>query len=229
MTTRLDREEHTPIERLVPELRRLAQWARRRAPSIDFDDLFSVAQERAVTARASWLERKRSGSFNAYALRCAYFAMIRHVRTTLEVRGLEEPAAEILAPFEDEPREGALLSPLPSASHDWRRDRTALVRELRGRVGGFVTTVHCGHVNPANDGEDAFLDARAMRIGRAVIDATAASFGEPDRTYFVRHFHEGKNLEEIAAELGVTRKAARVIADRVHDRLADAIRAAKVG
>jgi DNA-directed RNA polymerase specialized sigma24 family protein len=80
----------------------------------------------------------------------------------------------------------------------------------------------------ANDGEDEFLEQRALTIGRAVIEQTSDGFGEPERTFFVRHFREGRTLVQIASELGLSRKAARVLGDRVKERLAEALRSARV-
>jgi RNA polymerase sigma factor (sigma-70 family) len=225
VTSQLDDAEREQIERLVPQVRRMASRMHRRHPSIDFDDFLSAGQEATVLASDRWTEAK--GRFGPFALTAAYYAMFDLARATFESRKRELQWLRQLALFDDEQREGFLVSPMPSlAGHDWEADRRSVLRDLRGRLGAALALLPA---EPANDGEDEFLRARAMTIGRGVIDETAASFGEPDRTYFVRHFREGKSLEEIATELGLTRKAARIVADRVHERLGEALRAAKVG
>jgi hypothetical protein len=116
---------------------------------------------------------------------------------------------------------------MPSlAGHDWEADRRRVLRDLRGRLGAAVALQPA---EPANDAEDESLRARAMTIGHGVIDATARAFGEPERSFFQLLFREHRTLDEVAAALGKSKKATRLIGDRVNDRLAEPLRQAKVG
>ena len=199
-------------------LPRLVHRMARRYPSVDREELRSAGAEALVVA-ASRYEYVR-GPFEGFAFKHAERAMLEVVRKTLGLRTREHGAFERLEPGEfEEPDLDAALLATPDG------DRAATQRDPRLRVAAVTSALL---VESANDGEDAFLQHRAMTIGRAVVAQTGDALGEPDRTFFVRFLQDDRTLAEIAAELGVPRMTARRVGDRVKERLADALRDAKV-
>ena len=208
-------------EEALSLLPRLVSRMAARYASVDRDELRSAGSEALVVAASRY--QHALGPFEGFAFKYAERAMLEVVRKTLALRTREHAAVERLecAGFEEleEPDLDDVLLAMPDS------DREATVRDLRLRVGAVTSALLLAS---ANDGEDVFLERRAMTIGRAVLAETGDGLGEPDRTFFVRFFHDGRTLAEIATELGVPRITARRVGDRVKERLSDALRQAKV-
>ena len=206
----LSREQQLLAERALAKVHGLAVRYGRKWPSIERDDLVGVGSE-AATRSALLFEPERDAEFDAYSFVRIRGAMFDHARQVLGRITMEERIVnQILA--RDEPAEN-VADDLFGDFHrpDSPSPEETVVSGLERQVAGLVAA----YLGLASDDPEEDLEQR-LDHQRLVADLreTLARLPEPDRGV-VNGFHfEGKTLDELAKELGLSKRTIQ----RVHDR-----------
>lgn len=203
----LTREQQRLVESVLERIRALARHFAYLWPSVNGDDLEGEGRL-AATEAALRYDASIHESFDAFAYKRYRGAMIDHARKIL--RDVPKVMAQI-ADTERRDEGGALegpdlladiLSDAPaeaSVVHSLRRQATVMVASLVGTLG--------------SGGEAEWIEHMGAQLARQEIERGIASVDETDATFIRGFYFEGKTLNQIAAQLNVSKRTVQ----RIHD------------
>ena len=210
-------------ELALAKVETMARHYKKRWRSAEVDELVAVGNEAAAHA-ALRFDPERHPEFDAFAYLRIRGAMHDHLRESLRHASLEERIVHRVVQ-RDEPAE-TVPEDVFADFHkpDSLSPREAVVfgleRNVAGLVAGFIAE------GAAAEAKGDLEEQLHLRRQVAELQEALARLGDPDRAVVQGFYFESKTLDELAVEVGISKRTVQRIHARAKDWLAARLKAA---